>query len=171
MLGDFFGTFLTLRVGRPGHTFLRLFGDFGARGCGESCKWGLQSQAKIANIKAFRGPSFPRMEGVCFRKASVWDTKVSSRKGFFHISSEDWECQFRTTCSKLAYREPKKPLSVHLAVHHLRSSFSFCVLVGGKGITKNNRDFHLCQTITSWDGKKKRMNSTLQITNRMSLVI
>ena len=38
--GDFFGTFLTLRAGRPGNTLLRLFGDFGARGCGDSCIWG-----------------------------------------------------------------------------------------------------------------------------------
>ena len=33
-----FDTSLTLRAGRPGNTFLRLFGDFGARGCGDSCK-------------------------------------------------------------------------------------------------------------------------------------
>ena len=32
VLGDFFDTFLTLRAWRPGKTFLRLFGDFGARG-------------------------------------------------------------------------------------------------------------------------------------------
>ena len=36
VLGDFCDTFLTLRAGRPGNTFLRLFGDFGARGCGDS---------------------------------------------------------------------------------------------------------------------------------------
>ena len=34
---DFFDTFLALRLGRPGKTFLRLFGDFGAQGCGDSC--------------------------------------------------------------------------------------------------------------------------------------
>ena len=32
VFGNFFNTFLTLRAGRPGKTFLRLFGDFGARG-------------------------------------------------------------------------------------------------------------------------------------------
>ena len=37
MFGDFLDTFLTLRAGRPGNTFLRHFGDFGARGCGDSC--------------------------------------------------------------------------------------------------------------------------------------
>ena len=37
MFEDFFGTFLTLRAGRPGKTFLRLFGGFGAQGCGASC--------------------------------------------------------------------------------------------------------------------------------------
>ena len=31
MFGDFFDTFLTFRAGRPGNTFLRLLGDFGAR--------------------------------------------------------------------------------------------------------------------------------------------
>ena len=30
----FFDTFCTSRAGRPGKTFLRLFGDFGAPGCG-----------------------------------------------------------------------------------------------------------------------------------------
>ena len=45
VFGDFFDTFLRLRVGRPGKTFVRLFGDFGARGSGDSCIWGLQSQA------------------------------------------------------------------------------------------------------------------------------
>ena len=35
---------MTLRAGRPGKSFLRFFGDFGARGCGDSCIWGLQSQ-------------------------------------------------------------------------------------------------------------------------------
>ena len=37
VFGDFFDTFLTLPTGRPGKSFLRLFGDSGARGCGESC--------------------------------------------------------------------------------------------------------------------------------------
>ena len=32
VFGDFFDTFSTLRAGRPGKTFLRLLGDFGARG-------------------------------------------------------------------------------------------------------------------------------------------
>ena len=36
MVGDFLGAFLTLRAGRPGNTFLRLYGDFGARLCGDS---------------------------------------------------------------------------------------------------------------------------------------
>ena len=45
VIRDFFDTFfLTLRARRPGNTFLRLFGDFGARGCGDSCIWRLQSQ-------------------------------------------------------------------------------------------------------------------------------
>ena len=44
VFGDFFDTFLTLRAGRPGKSFLRLFGDFGARGCGDSCIWGLHTQ-------------------------------------------------------------------------------------------------------------------------------
>ena len=45
VIWDFFDTFLTLRAGRPGNTFSRLFGDFGARGRGDSCVWGLQSQS------------------------------------------------------------------------------------------------------------------------------
>ena len=32
VLGDSSDTFLTLWAGRPGKTFLRLFGDFGAEG-------------------------------------------------------------------------------------------------------------------------------------------
>ena len=39
VIWDFFDTFLTLRAGRPGNAFLRLFGDFGGRGCGDSCIW------------------------------------------------------------------------------------------------------------------------------------
>ena len=39
VFGGFFETFLTLRAGRAGKTFLRLFGDFGARECGDSCIW------------------------------------------------------------------------------------------------------------------------------------
>ena len=44
VFGDFFDTFLPLPAGRPGKSFLRLFGDFGARGCGDSCIWGLHTQ-------------------------------------------------------------------------------------------------------------------------------
>ena len=44
VFGDFFDTFLTLRAGRPRNPLLRLFGDFGARGCGDSCIWGLHTQ-------------------------------------------------------------------------------------------------------------------------------
>ena len=36
VFGDFFDTFLTLWAGRPGKSFLRAFGDFGARGCRDS---------------------------------------------------------------------------------------------------------------------------------------
>ena len=39
-----FDTFLTLRAGRPGSPFLRLFGDFGAWGCRDSCIWRFPSQ-------------------------------------------------------------------------------------------------------------------------------
>ena len=53
VFGDFFDTFLTLRAGRPGKSFLRLFGDFGARGCGDSCIWGLHTQ-QVSNSKAFQ---------------------------------------------------------------------------------------------------------------------
>ena len=44
VIWDFFDTFLTLRGGRPGNTFLRLFRGFGARGCGDSCIWRFPSQ-------------------------------------------------------------------------------------------------------------------------------
>ena len=41
--GVFLDTFLALQAGRPRKTFLRLFGDSGAQGCGDSCIWGLRS--------------------------------------------------------------------------------------------------------------------------------
>ena len=44
--GTFSTLFLTLPTGRPGKSFLRLFGDSGARGCGDSCIWGLHTQKK-----------------------------------------------------------------------------------------------------------------------------
>ena len=44
VFGDFFDTFLTLPTGRPGKSFLRLLGDSGVRGCGDSCIWGLHTQ-------------------------------------------------------------------------------------------------------------------------------
>ena len=44
VISDFFDTFLKLRAGTPGNTFLRLFGDFGPRAPRDSCIWGLQSQ-------------------------------------------------------------------------------------------------------------------------------
>ena len=47
VFGEFFDTFLTLRAGRPGKSFLRLFGNFGARGCGDSCICGLPSQSYV----------------------------------------------------------------------------------------------------------------------------
>ena len=47
VIWDFFDTFLTLRAGRPGNTFLRLFGDFGPRRPRHSCIWRLQSQPLI----------------------------------------------------------------------------------------------------------------------------
>ena len=50
VFGDFFNTASTLRAGRSRKTFLRLFGDFGDRGCGDSCIWGLQSQFFLKNI-------------------------------------------------------------------------------------------------------------------------
>ena len=40
-----FETFWTLRARRPGETFWRLFGDFGPRGPGDSCKWPFGSQS------------------------------------------------------------------------------------------------------------------------------
>ena len=49
VFGDFFDTVSTLRAGRSRKTFLRLFGDFGDRGCGDSCIWGLQSQFSLKN--------------------------------------------------------------------------------------------------------------------------
>ena len=44
VLKDLFDTFLTLYAGRSGKSFLKLFEDFGARRCGDSCLWGLQAQ-------------------------------------------------------------------------------------------------------------------------------
>ena len=38
---DSFDTFLTLQAGRPVMTFWWLFGDFGAWGSGDSCRWRL----------------------------------------------------------------------------------------------------------------------------------
>ena len=51
VFGDFLDTFLTLRAGRPGSTFLRLFGDFGARGCRDSCLWRFPSQNKCTDVR------------------------------------------------------------------------------------------------------------------------
>ena len=56
VFGDFFDTFLTLRAGRPGKSFLRLFGDFGARGCGDSCVWGLHTQGQSRKIRFSKFP-------------------------------------------------------------------------------------------------------------------
>ena len=47
-----FETFWTLRAGRPGETFLRLFGDFGPGGPRDSCKWPSGSQARFVQGQA-----------------------------------------------------------------------------------------------------------------------
>ena len=62
VFGDFFDTFLTLRAGRPGKSFLRLFGDFGPRGCGDSCIRGLQSQYKVAQSRIREDEKFAQVE-------------------------------------------------------------------------------------------------------------
>ena len=43
----FVDTSVTLRDGRPGKTFLRLLGGFGARGSGDSCTWGCNRKKNI----------------------------------------------------------------------------------------------------------------------------
>ena len=53
--GDFFDTFLTLQAGRPGKTLLRLLGDFVARGCGDSCAWGITIAKLIQCRKSICG--------------------------------------------------------------------------------------------------------------------
>ena len=61
VLGDFFDTLLTLQAGRPKKSFLRLFGDFGARGCGGSCTWGIVivSHESILPFPSPFLPSYP----------------------------------------------------------------------------------------------------------------
>ena len=69
VIWDFFDTFLTLRAGRPGNTFLRLFGDFGPREPRNSCIWRLQSQHKVIFLHYAPRvqPVWNNPESCCFR--------------------------------------------------------------------------------------------------------
>ena len=67
---DFFETFLTLRAGRPGNTFLRVFGDFGAR------VWRLLYMAvPIARLTLGRlGETFYSSTSQYFTSPDGWET-------------------------------------------------------------------------------------------------
>ena len=123
--GTFWTLFLTLRAGRPGNTFLRPFGDFGARGCGDSCNGDCNRNASFGGTQP-RGPcdwknSIPIDRNEIF---NPYDWHFQSRIENFNL---DWNFQSRLKISIPTFIVPHKGSLIFNLDWNVQSRLKFSI--------------------------------------------